>query len=172
MFYGALILLLCAIPVCLLWLRRRLPTFKEVPLAINAEVASELASDLEDIEFVDGRVVNKVGVAMRLAREVKLRFGGTPSLTDANLLVAMRHIESVFEDNNIRKVDRLKLVYKVRALVFVRSRDEMVEDQWRNSRAALEQHDMAVGWWSYVAVKDTLGVIWSWDKRSRVPSKA
>lgn len=80
------------------------------------------------IEVVDGKLVSKVGVALRLAREVKIKFGGTPSLNEANRLLAARYIQDVMDDHGItRKIDRARIMYRVRAIVFTPLSEEIEE---------------------------------------------
>lgn len=150
---------------------------KLVPQHVEIQVAAALAANDEE-EVVtavlgpataDGAapapmVSGRVGVALRLAKEVKLRFGGTPRLSEANKLVAARYIEEALVEHGVtRKIDRAKLLYKVRALVFTRLEDEGLEDMWLNSQVAQESHAMGTGWASAKP--------WSWlGTRRRVPS--
>lgn len=128
-------------------LRRLTPRGKVVPEEVEDEVQRELDSELLEDLVVDGLFVARAGVIKRLAEEVKLKFGGTPKLTDANRLVAARYILDVMESNGItRKVDQCKLMYKVRALVFTRLAHEREESQWLNSAAACASHDDGAGW--------------------------
>lgn len=83
---------------------------------------------------VDGRLLRRVGVALRLAREVKLRFGGTPTATEANRLLASRYIQDAMEEHGItRKLDKAKVMYRARALVFIPLGEEIEEAQVTNS---------------------------------------
>jgi hypothetical protein len=107
----------------------------------------------------------RIGVALRLAKEVKLRFGGTPKLSEANRLLAARYIDEALTEHGVtRKIDRAKLMYKIRALVFTRLQEEQEEDQWLNSEAAQGSHDKGTGWRSHNPLT------W-WGVRRRVPAQ-
>ncbi len=134
------------------WCRRRTP-WKMVPRKVE-EVASALLSDesideLERIVDEDGRPLRRIGVPLRLANEVKLRFGGTPELTEANRLVAARYIREAMEAAGItRKTDQWNLLPTVRALVFTKLAKERFEDQLLNSKVLQGEHNNASGWWT------------------------
>lgn len=88
----------------------------------------------------DGSLFDRMGVCLRLAKEVKLRFGGTPSRSPANKLLAARYIKDAFDAHGVtRELDRAKLMYKVRALVFLPSPEEIEEAKFMASYAYAEQ---------------------------------
>lgn len=123
---------------------------KQVPQHVE-RVAEALigADDDEDMVDEEGRLRNRVGVALRLAKEVKLRFGGTPQLTEANRLVAARYIQDAMTDAGItRKVDQNRLLYRVRALVFTRLAEEREEEQLLNSATLMREHNAGTGWYN------------------------
>lgn len=125
---------------------------KIVPREIEEWVESEASAD-QDVAVLTGdtdAVSEKPGVCMRIAEEVRMRFGMTPQLTQSNLLLAGRYIRDALEDSRVRKVDRPKVFYKIRALVFTRSRYEMEEDQILNSASATKRHSDGTGWASVV----------------------
>lgn len=93
--------------------------------------------DEPELDVVDGRLGTKQGVALRLAREVKLRFGGTPADNEANHLLAARYIQDAMDDHGItRKLDKAKILYRTRALVFIPLPEEVEEARLRNCRKA------------------------------------
>lgn len=112
--------------------------------------------DEPELDVVDGRLGAKQGVALRLAREVKLRFGGTPTDNEANHLLAARYIQDAMDDHGItRKLDKAKILYRTRALVFVPLPEEVEEAELRNCREARQcKRDLANArgwlprWWS------------------------
>ncbi len=142
---------------------------KEVPREIEAWVQEELDSvhlpdDEDPVADLSGEVSRKPGVILRLAEEVRLRFNGTPALTQSNLMLAGRYIREVLEGSKVRTTDRPRVFYKIRALVFTRSHYEREADQILNSKAALKAHDDGTGWGS---------VKWGWGLpmlQRRVPS--
>lgn len=96
----------------------------------DVQLTQLLAEDDEADIAVDikGGLNVRHGVALRLAREVKLRFGGTPSNTEANRLVAARYIQDAMTEHGItRKIDCAKMMYKVRAIVFTPLDEEIDE---------------------------------------------
>lgn len=139
---------------------------KVVPRAVELEVSTELAGDDEG-PVVDehGTVLRRVGACLRIAKEVKLRFGGTPKLSEANKLLAARYIDEALVEHGVtRKIDRAKMMYKIRALVFTRLREEREEDQWTNSATAAESHDGASGW-GRLLYDTVLGLTVPWSTR-------
>ncbi len=128
---------------------------KVIPREIEQWVKDEADAAFDDGAIADpsGVLLEKPGVVTRLAEEVRLRFNGTPSLTQSNLMLAGRYIREVLEGSKVRHVDRPKIFYKIRALVFTRSHYEREADQILNSAAALKAHDDGTGWGS---------VSWSW----------
>lgn len=122
---------------------------KVVDKCIEAIVSAELLANPLGVDIVDGNgnLTRRVGSSLRVAHEVKLRFGGTPALTEANKLLAARYIDEALVEHGVtRKIDRALMMYKVRALVFTRLAGEKCEDMFLNSRAAMTSHDDADGW--------------------------
>lgn len=125
---------------------------KLVPGAVEMAVAEELDGD-DETSYVtaDGHLLRRVGAALRIAKEVKLRFGGTPKYNEANRLLAARYIDEALTEHGVtRKIDRAKLMYRIRALVFTRLAEEREEDQWLNSETAIRSHRDGTGWCSEV----------------------
>lgn len=95
----------------------------------------------------EGKLVMRVGAALRIAREVKVRFGGTPKYTEANWLLAARYITDACESNLItRKVDQWTMLTKARPIVFTRLPEEAEEMRWVNSKYASDLNEDAEGW--------------------------
>lgn len=170
----------------LLWAIRRIfrAPWSVVPAYVERAATAEVNAD-DDVDLVDheGKLTQRVGASLRIAKEVKLRFGGTPKLTEANRLVAARFIdEALIEHGVTRKLDRARMMYRVRALVFTRLAEEREENQWLNSRTLQDQHDAGSGWVSLVDVEGWRAwVPWPMslilyylgrDTRSRVESSA
>lgn len=127
------------------------PARKVVPKHVERSVWAELSAD-EDTDLVDedGNLTRRAGVSLRIAKEVKLRFGGTPRLTEANRMLAARYIDEALVEHGVtRKLDRARMLYRIRALVFTRLAEEMEEDQWLNSAASQRTHDSGTGWASF-----------------------
>lgn len=121
---------------------------KIVPQYCEDEVLQELVADPDnDVVDDDGNLTRRVGVSLRLAKEVKLRFGGTPQLTEANRLLAARYIDEALVEHGVtRRLDRAQMMFKIRALVFTKLAEERLEDQWLNSQAAVNSHERGTGW--------------------------
>lgn len=121
---------------------------KEVSEHVEAWVAEELTTepDAEPVTEDEGKFHDRPGIYRRMAEEVQLRFNGTPTLSRSNLLLAGRYINELLEASTVRKVDRPRVFYKVRALVFTRSTHEAFGDMVLNSRFAQEQHADGEGW--------------------------
>lgn len=139
---------------------------KVVPRAVELEIGAELSAD-DELPIVDehGNLLGRVGACLRLAKEVKLRFGGTPKLSEANKLLAARYIDEALVEHGVtRKIDRAKMMYKIRALVFTRLREEREEDQWTNSATAHASHAGAEGWGRLLCDK-ILGLAVPWSTR-------
>jgi len=122
---------------------------KRVPHQIEKWTSEELAAQPDDQPEVDpeGALNERPGLIRRMAEEIQVtRFRGTPELTRSNLLVAGRYIDELLERSTVRKVDRPRVFYKVRALVFTRMANEREGDQILNSRAAQKEHFAGTGW--------------------------
>lgn len=127
------------------------PGRKVVPNHVERSVWAELSAD-EDVDLVDedGKLTRRAGASLRIAKEVKLRFGGTPRLTEANRMLAARYIdEALIEHGVTRKLDRARMLYRIRALVFTRLAEDMEEDQWLNSANTQRSHANGTGWASF-----------------------
>lgn len=127
---------------------------RRVPEHIEEQVARETMADCDfggagiPVDD-DGKLTMRVGVALRIAKEVKLRFGGTPKYTEANWLLAARYVADACAKHRItRELDQWTVLCKARPLVFTRLYDERVEQQWLNSQSALHSHDLGSGWHS------------------------
>lgn len=121
---------------------------KIVPYVIEQDVRDEMGGD-DEVDLVDGEgnLTHRVGASLRVAKEVKLRFGGTPKYSEANKLLAARYIDEALTEHGVtRKIDRARMMYKIRALVFTRLKEEREEDQWVNSTAAQDSHEYGTGW--------------------------
>lgn len=95
----------------------------------------------------NGRLVMRIGVAARIAREVKMRFGGIPSPTEANRLLCARYIADACADHGItRKVDQYRVLTRARPLVFLPLADDVFEVQLENSGEAQRMRADYVGW--------------------------
>lgn len=124
---------------------------KVVPEEVERDVRRELSSEYDgDIVDAAGNIVIRVGAALRIAKIVKLKFGGTPSYSAANKLLAARYINTLLEDANVRVEDRTRILYRVRALVFTKLKEEMEEDQWTNSAAAGANNRDSTGWFGVI----------------------
>jgi hypothetical protein len=115
---------------------------------LHNEVTGDMIEEIEGetLESGDMKLKEKVGTARLISAMVKLRFGGTPKLTEANKLVAGRYITEFLEESRVRKCDRPKVFYKARALVFIRSAEEREEDMIVNSALGMDTHDDGTGW--------------------------
>lgn len=119
-----------------------------VPNAVESAIRAELESEYEGaIVDDDGKIVRRVGVAMVIAKEVKIKFGGTPKYNEANRLLAARYIDDALIEAGVRKYDRARIFCRIRALVFTKLAEEREEDQWINSRTLCEEHDAGSGWY-------------------------
>jgi len=122
---------------------------------VSYDINQELHADEDvEIEIQGGRIVGRAGVAMRLAMEVKGRFGGTPDLTNDNRLLAARYIQDAMEQHGaIRKSDMARLMFKVRALVFIPCQeeiDELVARQTPAARWYINEYNRLKGWWTSI----------------------
>lgn len=118
-----------------------------VPAHVEAAVRDEVAATDDAPLVVDGVLQFRIGVALRIAREVKMRFGGTPKDTEANRLLCARYVADACADNGItRKVDQWAVLCKARPLVFVPLREEALSAQWNGSSTLRQMRDDASGW--------------------------
>lgn len=138
---------------------------KQVPASVDSELYEEMHAGEVDLDVVDGKLVRRVGAALRVAREVKQRFGGTPDLNKANWVLAARYIQDVCVNHGVtRAVDQWHMTCRARPIVFTPLAEEHLENQFLNCDTAFEGVDGVQGW---VSVSRTW---WSWGVRRRVPS--
>lgn len=111
----------------------------------------------------------RMGIALRLAKEVKHEMGGiTPAMTDANRLVVTRKIDEVMTQHGItRRIDRARWAGRIRALVFTRLDEELEEMEVLHTAAVVEAHARPgrVGLWSWLPWK------FGWTRRKFAPLK-
>lgn len=119
-----------------------------VPSTVNQQVSNECgAGDVDDEDMARGH--RRIGVALRIAREVKLRFNGTPSRTEANWRLCGSYVQDACVSNGItRKTDQWQVLMKARPLVFTPLPEEIAEQQWLNSEYAGRNAMAATGWYS------------------------
>lgn len=163
---------ICSLTLLGGWLYWRRGTRRPVPRRVEQEVQRTLNADPNtEPVIVEGALRlqenTRLGVALRLAIEVKHEMGGiTPAYTEANRMVATRRIDDVMTAHGVtRRIDRAMLAPKIRALVFTRLKGELEEAQWVNSAAAQSSHDAVNGWGAYLARPGE----WLRSWRSRAP---
>lgn len=120
---------------------------RAVPANVSAMLQEEMAAEDEDIVVVDGRLTKRIGAALRIARSVKLRFGGTPEYNKANWVLSSRYIVDACVAQGItRDADQWLMVTRARPIIFVPLQEEKIEAQTINCDEAFSALESVEGW--------------------------